>query len=150
MVTLVGSVASLLHLYYTTLLWICQEVFEKKLQFFSIFSSKAPRSNGYYLFCSPQALATIPVGEFPFRRANRLCFAPLTTLLTLLLYHKSGDLSRGFSKVFEKFFRALQGDFSPLTLRIFHFGNGDVSTVCCPRLLTLIVYHKPSHLSIGF
>ena len=87
---------SLLHLYYTTLLWICQEVFEKKLQFFSIFSSKAPRSNGYYLFCSPQALATIPVGEFPFRRANRLCFAPLTTLLTLLLYHKTCDLSRGF------------------------------------------------------
>jgi hypothetical protein len=42
------------------------------------------------------------------------------SLLTYILYHKSGDLSRGFSKVSEKFFRATPSDLSEKVERWTH------------------------------
>ena len=59
--------------------------------------------------------------------------------LTSILYHTSGILSRGFSKVFEKFFRGYQpfrGRFSltrPLTLIVYHI-SGRMSIVKIHKL----------------
>ena len=66
---------------------------------------------GFFEFSSKHFQgSTLTLGEgreslFTMLRLQHNTNAPLT----LLLYHKSGDLSRGFSKVFEKFF---QGSFA--------------------------------------
>ena len=93
-----------LHIYYIIQSCFCQEIFEKYLQLFFLYKSYLVL-NRFVSETNPSESVRTVLESIVSACPLFLVFRSCVPLLTLILYHKSGGLSRGFSKVFEKFFK---------------------------------------------